>query len=78
MKPQFSNVFNVSTNDSRTECSLSFYHMYVSHNYTPQQKGLIYMPEKTIDEVANVMLTREGAHALIQLLVKSFGSPAEN
>lgn len=75
MKPQFSNVFNVSTNDARTECSLSFYHMYVSHNYTPQQKGLIDMPEKTIDEVANVMLTREGAHALIQLLVKSFGQP---
>lgn len=38
MKPQFSNVFNVSTNDSRTECSLSFYHMYVSHNYTPSRR----------------------------------------
>ena len=41
MKPQFANVFNVSVNDNRSECSLSFYHMYVQHNYTPQPKGLI-------------------------------------
>ena len=46
MKPQFANVFNVSVNDNRSECSLSFYHMYVQHNYTPQPKGLIDMPEK--------------------------------
>ena len=26
MKPQFANVFNVSVNDNRSECSLSFYH----------------------------------------------------
>lgn len=29
MKPQFANVFNVSVNDNRSECSLSFYHMYM-------------------------------------------------
>ena len=40
MKPQFANVFNVSVNDNRSECSLSFYHMYMQHNYTPQPKGL--------------------------------------
>lgn len=72
MKPQFSNLFNVSTNDAHSECSLSFYHLYVSHNYTPQQKGLIDMPEKTVDEVASVMLTRDGAQALVRLLRKSF------
>ena len=44
MKPQFANVFNVSVNDNRSECSLSFYHMYVQHNYTPQPKGLIDIP----------------------------------
>ena len=55
MKPQFANVFNVSVNDNRSECSLSFYHMYVQHNYTPQPKGLIDMPEKTVDEVASIM-----------------------
>lgn len=68
MKPQFANVFNVSVNDNRSECSLSFYHMYVQHNYTPQPKGLIDMPEKTVDEVASIMLTRDGAHALTRLL----------
>lgn len=64
MKPQFANVFNVSVNDNRSECSLSFYHMYMQHNYTPQPKGLIDMPEKTVGEVASIMLTREGAQTL--------------
>ncbi len=77
MKPQFANVFNISTNETRSECSLSFYHMYMKHTYTPQQKGLIDMPEKTIEEVANIMLTREGAHALMKLLAKSYGMPEE-
>ena len=70
MKPQFANVFNVSVNDNRSECSLSFYHMYVQHNYTPQPKGLIDMPEKAVDEVASIMLTRDGAHALTRLLIR--------
>ena len=73
MKPQFANVFNLSANESKSECSLSFYHMYMKHNYPPQQKGLIDMPEKTVDEVCSVMLTREGARALLQLLQKSLG-----
>ena len=73
MKPEFANVFNLSANENKSECSLSFYHMYMKHNYTPQQKGLIDMPEKTVDEVCSVMLTREGARALMQLLQKSLG-----
>ena len=77
MKPQFANVFNVSVNDNRSECSLSFYHMYVQHNNTPQPKGLIDMPEKTVDEVASIMLTRDGAHALTRLLIQSFGMPED-
>ena len=78
MKPQFANVFNVSVNDNRSECSLSFYHMYMQHNYTPQPKGLIDMPEKTVGEVASIMLTRDGAHALTRLLSESFGLPEDN
>ena len=86
MKPQFANVFNVSVNDNRSECSLSFYHMYMQHNYTPQPKGLIDMPEKTVGdalpisvgEVASIMLTRDGAHALTRLLIQSFGLPEDN
>ena len=73
MKPRFANVFNVSVNDNRSECSLSFYHMYVQHNYTPQPKGLIDM----VDEVASIMLTRDGAHALTRLLIQSFGMPED-
>ena len=72
MKPEFANVFNISSNENKSECSLSFYHMFVKHTYTPQQKGLIDMPEKTVDEVASVMLTREGAIALMRLLEKTF------
>ena len=63
MKPQFANVFN---------------HMYMQHNYTPQPKGLIDMPEKTVGEVASIMLTRDGAHALTRLLIQSFGLPEDN
>ena len=63
MKPQFANVFNVSVNDNRSECSLSFYHMYVQHNY---------------GEVASIMLTRDGANALTRLLIQSFGLPEDN
>ena len=73
MKPEFANVFNISSNDAKSECSLSFYHMFVKHTYTPQQQGLIDMPEKTVEEVASVMLTRDGAMALMHLLQKTFG-----
>ena len=52
--------------------------MYVQHNYTPQPKGLIDMPEKTVDEVAGITLTRDGAHALTRLLIQSFGLPEDN
>ena len=52
--------------------------MYVQHNYTPQPKGLIDMPEKTVGEVASIMLTRDGAHALTRLLIQSFGLPEDN
>lgn len=35
------------------------------------------MPEKTVGEVASIMLTREGAHALTRLLIQSFGLPED-
>ena len=73
MKPQFANVFNISSNENHSECSLSFYHMFMKHNYTPQKNGLIDMPEKTVEEVCSVMLTKEGALALMKLLQKTFG-----
>ena len=77
LKPQFAHVFNVSVNDHRTECSLRFYHMYLQHNYTPQPKGLIDMPEKTVGEVASILLTRDGAHAHTRLLTQRFGLPED-
>ena len=36
------------------------------------------MPEKTVGEVASIMLTRDGAHALTRLLIQSFGLPEDN
>lgn len=39
MKPQFANVFNVSVNDNRSECSLSFYHICMCSTTTrPSQR----------------------------------------
>ena len=78
MKPQFANVFNVSVNDNRSECSLSFYHMYMQHNYTPQPKGLIDMPEKDGRRGREHHAHARGAHALTRLLIQSFGLPEEN
>ncbi len=71
MKPSFANVFNVSANENRSEFVLSFFQMYMKHNYTPQQNGLIDCPEKQVDEVAAVLMTRDGAAALIKLLEKT-------
>lgn len=39
MKPQFANVFNVSVNDNRSECSLSFYHMLCSTITRPSPRA---------------------------------------
>ena len=74
MKPTFANVFNVSSNEG-TECVLNFFHMYLKHNYTPQKNGLIDCPEKTVDEVGSIMMTREGAQALLGLLEKTLNRP---
>ena len=71
MKPNFANVFNVSANENRSEFVLSFFQMYMKHNYTPQQNGLIDCPEKSVDEVASILMTRDGAVALIKLLEKT-------
>lgn len=75
MKPDFANVYNISANESRTEFVLSFFHMYMKHNYTPQKNGLIDCPEKTVDEISSVLMTREGATALIKLLEKTLDRP---
>lgn len=75
MKPTFANVFNVSVNDNRSEFVLSFFQMYMKHNYTPQKNGLIDCPEKSVDEVSSILMTREGALALIGLLQKTLERP---
>lgn len=74
MKPNFANIFNVSANENRSEIVLSFYQMYVKHNYSPQQKGLIDCPAKEIEDVASILVTREGALALMNLLQKTLGA----
>lgn len=75
MKPDFANVFNVSSNENRSEFVLSFFHMYMKHNYTPQKNALIDCPEKAVDEVSSILLTRDGAAALINLLQKTLDRP---
>lgn len=77
MKPNFANVFNVSANENRSEFVLSFFQMYMKHNYTPSKQGLIDCPEKSVDEVASVLMTRDGALALIGLLQKTLNIPEE-
>lgn len=77
MKPQFANVFNVSVNDNRSECSLSFYHMYMQHNYTPPAQGPDRHAGKDGRRGREHHAHARGAHALTRLLIQSFGLPED-
>jgi hypothetical protein len=68
MRPQFANIFHLGVNQNKSEFLLDFHHGYTTHNYSPKQNGLIDVPVQTADQVASLLLTREGAVALMKLL----------
>ena len=68
MRPQFANIFHLGVNQNKSEFLLDFHHGYTAHNYTPKQNGLIDVPVQQADQVASLLLTREGAVALMRLL----------
>lgn len=70
MKPVFSNTFNVTHSKNKTETVISFSHIYTEHNFTVKNGALTDVSAQVADEVASVLLTREGAIALARLLNK--------
>ncbi len=76
MKPVFCNTFNIAHNKNKSETALSFAHIYTEHNYTMKNGSLTDVSGQVVDEVASVLLTREGTVALAKLLnkvVKNWG-----
>ncbi len=68
MKPVFSNTFNVTHNKSKSEVALSFAHIYTDHNFTVKNGAMTDVSAQVADEVASVLITREGTIALARLL----------
>lgn len=68
MKPVFCNTFNVTHNKNKSEIALSFTHIYTEHNFTMKNGTLTDVSGQIADEVASVLISREGAIALSKLL----------
>ena len=68
MKPVFSNTFNVTRN--KNDVSLSFAHIYTEHTFSVKNGALTDVNAQVADEVASVLLTKEGLVALTRLLNK--------
>ncbi len=70
MKPVFANTFNVTSNKSKADIALSFAHIYTEHNFSMKQGVLTDVSAQVADEVASVLITRDGVVALTKLLNK--------
>ena len=70
MKPVFANTFNVTHNKGKSEVALSFAHIYTEHNFSMKNGSLTDVSGQVADEVASILITREGTIALARLLNK--------
>ncbi len=70
MKPVFANTFNITHNKNQSEVALSFAHIYTEHNFSMKQGALTDVSAQVADEVASVLITKEGTVALARLLNK--------
>ena len=68
MKPVFCNTFNISHNKNKSEITISFAHVYTERNFSMKDGALTNVSAQVVDDVANVLLTRDGAMALTNLL----------
>ncbi len=68
MRPVFANTFNVTHNKGKAEVALSFAHIYTDHNFSMKQGTLTDVSAQVADEVASVLITRDGLVALTKLL----------
>ena len=70
MKPVFSNTFNVTHNKGKNEVALSFAHIYTEQNFSMKNGALTDVSAQVADEVASILITRDGVVALARLLNK--------
>ena len=70
MKPVFCNTFNIAHNKAKSETTVSFAHIYTEHNFSTKSGSLTDVSAQVVDEVASVILTREGTVALATLMHK--------
>ncbi len=70
MRPVFANTFNITHNKSKSEVALSFAHIYTEHSFSAKDGGLTDVSAQVANEVASILLTREGTIALARLLNK--------
>ena len=73
MRPVFSNTFNVTHNKNKSETALSFTHVYTEHNFAMKNGSLTDVSAQVCDDVASILLTREGTIALAKLLQRIVG-----
>jgi hypothetical protein len=70
MKPEFCNTINLTHNKSKSEIVLNFSHLYTEHNFTSKNGALTDVSAQVVEQVASVLLSREGALALARLMNK--------
>jgi hypothetical protein len=68
MKPIYANTFNISHNKNRSEVALSFSHIYTEHSFSSKNGALTDVSAQVCDEVAGVLVSKDGAVALAKLL----------
>ena len=66
MRPVYSNTFNVTHN--KNETTLNFAHGYTAHTFSMQNGTLTDVSAQVVDEVASILVNREGVISLARLL----------
>ena len=68
MKPIYSNAFNITRNEGNNEIVITFTHVYTDHNFAVRNNSLVDASAKVCDDVASILLNREGLAALTKML----------
>ena len=68
MKPIYANTFNITRNENNNEIAITFTHVYTDHNFAVRNNSLVDASAKVCDDVASILLNREGLIALANLL----------
>ena len=77
MKPVFSNTFNVAHNKNKSEISIAFAHIYTERNFALKDGALTNVSAQVVDDVANILMTKETASALARLLMRVVSEDTE-